>query len=87
MKTVVLYREKSEQARAVEAFLRDYESLTRLRVEKVEIDSRAGSEMAKLYGVTDYPAVLVTRVDGQLIQMWQGMQLPPIEEVQHAASS
>lgn len=85
MKTVVLFRENSEQRLPVEAFVRDYEKLVGLSVEKVELDSLQGSELAKLYGVDAYPAVLVTRADGSIQDMWQGMNLPPVEVVEHAA--
>lgn len=85
MKTVVLYRENSEQRTPVEAFIRDYEKATGLGIERVELDSIRGAELAQLYGVDAYPAILVTRTDGSLYQMWQGMQLPPVEEVEHAA--
>ncbi len=85
MKTVVLYREKSEQARPVEAFIRDFERNTGMKVKKLELDSLEGSKTAELYGIEVYPAILVTREDKELQNMWQGMQLPPVSEVEHAA--
>lgn len=85
MKTVVLYREKSEQHQPVDAFVHDCEALHGMKIERVELDSREGAALVQLYGVTDYPAVLVTRADGQLVEMWQGMQLPAVQEVQRAA--
>lgn len=37
--------------------------------------------MASLYDVTRYPAVLATREDGELLYLWQGEQLPLMNEV------
>lgn len=85
MKTLVLYREKSEQATPVAAFIRDFERQTGMKVKKVELDSLEGSKLAELYAIDVYPAVLVTREDSELQNLWQGMQLPPVSEVEHAA--
>lgn len=81
----MLYRAKSEQGTPVEAFLKDYKWHTGLEIETVELDSPAGSALAKLHDIVDYPAVLVLREDSSPVQVWQGMQLPPIQEVEHAA--
>lgn len=37
--------------------------------------------MAGLYDIVDYPAFLVTADDGVLVRLWQGQQLPLIDEV------
>ena len=85
MKTVVLYRSRSEHARAVEAFVSDFERETRLTVQRQELDSKEGAETARLYDVIEYPAVLVTREDGSLVRVWAGANLPPVPEVAHEA--
>lgn len=37
--------------------------------------------MARLYDVTSYPAVLATRDSGEMLALWQGDQLPLMNEV------
>ena len=34
-----------------------------------------------LYDILDHPAILVTRDDGSVMQLWQGKQLPLMAEV------
>lgn len=79
---LVLYRPKSEHATALEAFVRDF----RLRhdannMEVVDADSRDGSAEAALYGVTAYPAIIVLRDDGSILQSWEGESLPLMDDL------
>ncbi len=37
-------------------------------------DSQEGQQAVLLYGVTQYPAWIVTRSDGSLVQIWQGTE-------------
>lgn len=43
-----------------------------------DLDSAAGSEMARLYGVMEYPAVIALKDDGQMQQMWSGIERLPL---------
>jgi hypothetical protein len=82
MKVLLLYRPKSEHARTVEEFVREFERRDASRkIEVVDIDSRDGTAMASLYDIMDQPAILVLADDGQLLQMWVGSQLPLMDEV------
>ena len=77
-----MYRENSEQYRPVHEFItmleRRYPGRT---VQRLDIDTRDGAAEASLYGVTQYPAIIVKSVDGQVIQMWEGDRLPLVDEV------
>ena len=83
MRVVILYRPKSEHARAVETFVHDfrYRHGSTAKLELVDVDEREGVSMAGLYDIVDYPAFLVTADDGVLVWLWQGQQLPLIDEV------
>lgn len=61
--------------------LRDYNMRNARDIEAIDIDSRDGTEMAKLYGVTQYPAIIAMASDGQMQKMWQGLPLPLINEI------
>lgn len=78
---VVLYREKSEHRRAVEEFAREFERRTSKKLDLIDIDMKQGSDMAELYDITEYPAVLATADGGSLQNMWMGEPLPLINEV------
>lgn len=81
MKVVVLYRSKSEHGTPVEEYAREFERRTSRQLELIEIDSVEGDALAKLYDITSYPAIIATSNDGKLQNMWQGEQLPLINEV------
>jgi hypothetical protein len=82
MRLIVLYREHSDHSRAVFEFVemlsRRYPGRT---ANLMDIDSREGAAEASLYGITRYPALIVTAYDGRVIQQWEGMPLPLIDEV------
>jgi hypothetical protein len=82
MKVLVLYRPHSEHGRVVEEFIRDFQVRHRdRRLEVLDIDSRDGSATASLYDVVQYPAILVLQTDGYPHKVWEGAQLPLMDEV------
>jgi len=82
MKVVVLYRPDSEYARIVETFAHDYKRLHQGdKLELVNIDSRDGAATASLYDIMTQPAILALREDGTVLNMWQGAELPLMDEV------
>jgi hypothetical protein len=83
MKVVVLYRPRSEQEGKVLDFARDYKQLRNREFNLVSLDTVEGDNMAKVYDITQYPAFLAIKDDGQLEQMWQGEQLPLMNELDY----
>jgi thioredoxin-like negative regulator of GroEL len=81
MRVVALYHPASDSSRRVEEFAHDYSRQTGGEVELVSLDGKDGADIAKTYDIVGYPAILVIRNDGQLMQNWQGSELPLIREV------
>jgi hypothetical protein len=81
MKVIVLYHPESDHARSVLTFERDFKIRTNQDVELVSVETVEGADMATTYDVTQYPTVMVTTNTGELIQLWQGEELPLINEV------
>jgi hypothetical protein len=81
MKVVILYHPNSEFARSVEEYSVNFERQRGKKIELVSVDTPEGSDMARLYDITTYPAVLATREDGEMLALWQGEQLPLMNEV------
>lgn len=81
MKASVLYHPNSEHARAVETFARDISRIYDRKLELVSLSTREGAQMAELYDIVQYPAILVTANNGSLIKAWQGPILPLMDEV------
>ncbi len=65
----------------VEEYARDFERQRGQTIELVSLDTVEGADMARLYGIVQYPALLVIRDDGQLLKEWQGERLPLMDEV------
>lgn len=88
MRVLILYRPQSEHGRLVDEFIDNFKSSgTPGRLEAISIDTREGSSTAVLYDVTQYPAVLILRDDGILQHLWQGLDLPLVNEVEAYISS
>jgi thioredoxin-like negative regulator of GroEL len=82
MKVIVLYRPKSEHCEQVEEFINNYTTAgSTSKLETINIDTRDGNSIAMLYDVTRYPAILVVRDDGILQKLWEGMDLPRVDDV------
>lgn len=82
MKVVVVYRSNSEHARKTEEFMHEFaRRYPGHTLEVLNVDEREGDATARLYDVTQYPAILAVRDDGTMSMMWQGEHLPLIDEV------
>jgi len=84
MKVVVLYHPKSEHGGKVEDYAKEFEKLHKDRkLELISLETIEGAEMAKLYDIVQYPAVLATARDGTLLRFWQGENLPLLRELDY----
>lgn len=79
---MILYRQNSDHARAVtdfaEMFRRRYPGK---RAELLDIETRGGAAEANLHEVTQYPALIITSYEGRVVQQWEGLPLPVVDEV------
>jgi hypothetical protein len=82
MKVVILYHPESEFVGVVEDFKRDFESRHQDKtVELISLETVEGANMAELYDVVRYPAILVMTGDGKLQKFWQDQPFPLMDEV------
>jgi hypothetical protein len=82
MKVVILYHPESEFVGVVEDFKRDFESRHQdKKVELISLETVEGANMAELYDVVRYPAILVMTGDGKLQKFWQDQPFPLMDEV------
>lgn len=65
----------------VEDYARDFEHQRNKKIELTSLDTREGVAMASLYDITRYPALIALRDTGEMLAMWQGEQLPLMNEV------
>lgn len=71
MKTVILYRPNSEGETSVQAYVREFERETGHVIELIDSTSISGTQLAELYDVVQFPAIVTTREDGSFIERWQ----------------
>ncbi|HUA12923.1 MAG TPA: hypothetical protein VL989_00250 [Candidatus Sulfotelmatobacter sp.] len=82
MRLLILYRPESEHGRTVEEFVNDFRKTHDTSfLEVINIDSREGIATATLYDIVEYPAILVLQSDGSVQKIWQGAQLPLMDEI------
>lgn len=83
VKLVILYRPDSEHSRDVESFVRDFQRQYEVgkKIEVLSVNTRDGSATASLYDVMSYPAILALANDGSVLNMWQGLPMPLMNEV------
>lgn len=67
----------------VDEFVRNFRMRTygQYDIELMNIDTREGASMARVYDIVQYPAIMVLQNDGYMQQFWQGDALPLIDEV------
>jgi hypothetical protein len=49
----------------------------------VSLETIEGADLAELYGISRYPAILVMAENGSLQYMWQGTPLPLMDELSY----
>lgn len=81
MKATILYHPESESARPTEEYQRDFQRHHGQDIELVSLDTREGAELAALFGVVRYPALLVRKDNGDYVKHWEGEHLPLMDEV------
>ena len=65
----------------IEEYSHDFERTRGKAIELVSLETKEGADMAKLYDIVQYPALLAIRDDGSLMKNWEGEQLPLMNEV------
>lgn len=79
MRVVMLYRPSSEFARRAEGYVADFERFhPGQTIELLNVDTPEGSNLMQIYGLMEHPAILALKSDGQVQQMWQGIDKLPL---------
>lgn len=78
-----MYHPKDEFAGMAEDYARDYHHKYegKAEIELISLDDIDGAQMAELYDIVRYPALLVIGPDSQLQKMWQDRPWPLLDEV------
>lgn len=80
MKVYVFYRPQTESDMAVSTFLKLLDERQQAKVKLVDVNTRSGDDLSRLYSIMSYPSILVATEDGSQVKFWHG-SLPLVEEV------
>ena len=83
MKAVVIYKERSDHARTVEDYLRDFSNRTGKELETLNPDTPDGASLCRVYDIVEYPTIIALTDDGLLQSSWRGLPLPTISELSY----
>lgn len=83
MKTLLFYRPNSEHERRVLDYLRDFKMRTGKDIPTQDVDTPEGVELCELYGIMEYPAIIVTDDEGHIQNLWTADRMPPINELSY----
>jgi hypothetical protein len=81
MRTVILYHPQSDHVGLVETYSQDFIRFKGRPLELVSLETAEGAELAKLYDIVRYPAILAIGPDGALMHVWQGGLFPLMDEL------
>jgi L-rhamnose mutarotase len=82
MRVVFLYRSGTEQEGKVLDYVREYKMRhPDIEPELMDLQTIQGAELAKLYSIYSYPAILAISRDGSLMQLWQDERLPLMQDL------
>lgn len=82
MTVMALYHPVSEHAMTIESYAHEYNGLRPgNKLELVSLETPRGARMAELYGIAEYPCLLVISDDGHLLRLWQGGKMPLMSEL------
>lgn len=85
MRTIVVYRDMTDHARAVDTFLHDFTRQTGKVLEIINPDTPEGAHICRTYDIVEYPSVLALDDTGAMQNLWRGLPLPTISEVSYYA--
>ena len=85
VRVLVLTREATDYARAVDTFVSDFARQTGRQLEVIDADSKQADAFIQTYDILEFPAIVALSDDGQMQNMWLGPTLPTISEVSYYA--
>jgi len=81
MRVVVIFKDKTDYARTVTDYLRDFEHQTGHILESLDPDTADGTQFCNTYDIVEYPTIIAISDESIMQNMWRGLPLPTISEV------
>lgn len=85
MRTIVVYKEQSDHARAVQTFMDDFTRQTGKVLETLNPDTAEGAHTCASYDIVEYPSIIALDDSGVMQYLWRGLPTPTVSEVAYYA--
>lgn len=76
-------KEATDYARRVEEFLENFARQTGREIETLNPDTPDGATFCRTYDIVEYPTVIALSDDGQVQNVWRGVNFPTINELSY----
>ena len=84
MKVIILHKLNAETDTQLQGYLRDFEQRTGKQIELMDVEGKEGVELAQIYDILQFPAILVREDMGELVQAWSEIdKWPTISELSY----
>lgn len=83
MRVVVVTKESTDYARRVEEFLENFARQTGREIETLNPETPDGTTFCRTYDIVEYPTVIALSDDGQVQNVWRGVNFPTINELSY----
>lgn len=81
MKLSIYYRKNSDHSAMVEKYIRDLKIIKHIEPVIKDIDAVESQITMRTYDVTSYPVITVETEHGEVEKIWQGAQLPLMNDI------
>ena len=79
MRVVCVYRDNQDYTRTVTEWLENFRRQTGREIETVDPDRKPG--FCETYDIVEYPTIIAIGNNGEIHNVWKGLNLPLINEV------
>jgi hypothetical protein len=83
MRVVVIYKERTDYARQINDYMRDFKTQTGHDLETLDPETPDGISFCLTYDILEFPTLIALSDDGVMQNMWNGLPLPTISEVSY----
>ncbi len=84
MNIIILHKPNSETDTQLQGYLRDFEQRTGKQIELMDAESKEGIDLAQIYDILQFPAILAREDTGEFVQAWSEIdKWPTISELSY----